>query len=88
MLFLEEVMEMRRRKDASAIKPIFDKYIQDGSPLQVNIDGSLKSSIAQKVSQGPTEFTEEDLCMFDGAFDHVAKMVERDSVAKFQQEQE
>lgn len=84
VLFLEEVMEMRRRKDSAAIGPIYHKYIQDGSPLQVNIDFSLKSSIAQKVSQRPAAFTEEDLGVFDGAFEHVAKMVERDTVSKFQ----
>ena len=84
VLFLEEVMEMRRCRNSAAIGPIYHKYIQDGSPLQVNIDFSLKSSIAQKVSQRPADFTEEDLDVFDGAFDHVAKMVERDTVSKFQ----
>jgi len=88
VLFLEEVMEMRRRKNASAIEAIYSKYIQDGSPFQVNIDASLKLSIVQRISQRTTcPEPIEDLHVFDEAFVDVAKMVEKDSVNKFLQSQ-
>jgi len=80
LLFLEDVIQMKRSGSASQLQPIFSKYIKEASPLQVNVDGSLQAPIASKFERGAKP---EDLTVFDGAFHHVAALVEQDSVRKF-----
>jgi len=75
LLFLENVIQMKRSGSASQLQPIFFKYIKEASPLQVNVDGSLQAPIASKFERGAKP---KPLTVFDGAFHHVAGLVEQD----------
>ena len=84
LLFLEEVMDMKRQRRTSAIGSIFSKYIREDSPLQVNIDAQLQADIAGKFRNSKA-FPVLELSVFDSAFTHVAELIERDSVVKFRE---
>jgi len=83
LLFLEEVIDMKRQRRSSAIGPIFSKYIREDSPLQVNIDAQLQADIAIKFRNSKS--APQELTVFDVAFSHVAEIIERDSVMKFRE---
>jgi len=64
LLFLEEVMDMKRSKSTTNVVSIFSRYLKEDSPLQVNIDASLQAPIASKFERGKTP---SELSIFDGA---------------------
>ena len=86
LLFVEDVKQFRERAVAlepnsskllALARPIVDKYVVTNAPSQVNIVGSVREQVIADLKSNAT------VALFDEAFEHVFKMMDRDSSIHF-----
>ncbi|CAM9669747.1 unnamed protein product [Ectocarpus sp. 8 AP-2014] len=66
---------------------IFDNYIKDGSPFEVNIDSNTKSCIVQRTNMAAFKQLPRDVaaCILDGAVKEVGAVLKECLYGKFQE---
>jgi len=85
VLFLEEVLEMKRTRSVSEIESILNRYIRPDSPCQVNIDHNIAQNAMLAFKQmkiGKQQQRQVNFGLFQEAFQHVAKIVQNDTLPK------
>jgi hypothetical protein len=83
LLFVEAVLHLRERQVISKEEAnrVFDEYVMNSAPNQVNLPGVLVQRLDARMKDGGEAL---DVGLFDDTVEHVMKLMQRDAYRRFQ----